>query len=218
MSTPRFAALLAALALLLAAGPRNLAAGNDTPSLQEALTWIKSVDGELKKPRYPDLTVDKLKVMTELRLGGHRKSDNKHIAIKAEDCKYLTPLTGLKKAYLEELDGLTDEALVHIGKLTGLTELHLGDAWVTDAGMKHLVNLKELTCLDVGWTKSITNAGLEDIVKLQNLEIVGLGGTKVTDVSILQKLPKLKEVRLGKVKAARVPELKKLRPGLVVKQ
>ena len=187
------------------------------PSLEESLAWIKRVDGELNTPRYAELTADKLKAQTELQLGGHRKSDNKHLFVKAEEFRYLAPLTGLKKLHLGENDGVTDEALAHVGKLTGLTELILWDAPITDAGLKHLLGLKELTSLDLAFATKVTTAGLEHVAKLSKLEKLNLAGTKVENVSALAALTGLKELRLGKLKPAGVDDLKKANPALVVK-
>lgn len=187
------------------------------PSLEDSLAWIKRVDGELKKPRYADLTADKLKAQTELQLGGHRKSDNKHLFVKAEEFRHLTPLTGLKKLHLGENDGATDEALAHVGKLTGLTELVLWDAPITDAGLKHLTGLKELTALDLAFATKITTAGLEHVAKLPKLEKLNLAGTKVDNVSALAGLTGLKELRLGKLTPAGVDDLKKANPALAIK-
>jgi len=187
------------------------------PSLPETLAWLKRVDGELRKPRYVDLTLEQLRTMTELRLGGHRKSDNKHLYVKPEEFKHLTSLTGLRILHLGENDGVTDEALVHIGKLTGLRELVLWDAPMTDAGLKHLTGLKELTSLDLAFATRLTTACLEDIVRLEKLERLNLAGTKVDDVGALVKLTGLKELRLGKLKPKGLDTLRKGNPQLVVK-
>jgi hypothetical protein len=186
-------------------------------ALQESLAWIKRVDGELTTPRYADLTLDQLKTRTELQLGGHRKSDKKHLFIKAEEFRHLAPLTGLKKLHLGENDGVTDEALAHVGKLTGLTELILWDAPMTDAGVKHLIPLKNLTYLDLAFATKITNAALPDIVQLPKLEKLNVAGTKVNDVAPLAGLKQLKELRLGKLKPKGVDDLKKANPTLLVK-
>ena len=185
-------------------------------SSEAALAWIKRVDGELKKPRYAKLTLEELGKLEELQLGGHRKSDNKHLYVKADEFNHLSALKGLKKLHLGENDGVTDAALVHVGKLTGLRSLVLWDAPMTDAGLKHLIPLKELTHLDLAFATKISNAGLADIVQLSNLEHLNLAGTKVTDVSMLKSLSKLKELRLGKLKVSGVAELKESLPKLVV--
>ena len=53
-------------------------------------------------------------------------------------------------------------------------------------------------------------------MQLPNLEVLNLAGTKVTDVSSLKSLTKSKELRLGKLKAAGVAELRQPLPKLVV--
>jgi Leucine-rich repeat (LRR) protein len=186
----------------------SLAVGQET-SLDASLAWIKRVDAEMKKPAYSKLTLDKLKTMEELKLGGHRKSDNKHLFVPPEEFRHLVPLTGLKKLHLGENDGVTDEALVHIGKLTGLEELVLWDAPMTDAGAKHLANLKNLRKLDLAFATKLGDGTLPVVVQLPKLEFLNLAGTKVTNVSSLGKLTNLKELRLGKLKPAGVQELRK---------
>jgi len=181
-------------AALLLVTTRSFAAPAD-----DALAWLKSIDEQFKQPRLPGLTVEKMRTLTEVNLGGHRKSDGKHIAIPAEEFRHLTALPALRKATLWEIDGLDDLALAHIGKVTTLRELELGDAAITSAGLKHLRGLRELTFLGLGWTKDVTDAGLPELAALPNLEVLVLSGTKVTDNGLAQlaKMPKLKEVRLA---------------------
>ncbi len=181
------------------------------------LVWLKRVDGELKKPRYSDLSLEQLKTMTELRLGGHRAADKKHLFVKPEELKHLTCLTELKILHLGENDGVTDDALLYVGKLSGLKELVLWDAPITDAGIKQLVGLKQLTHLDLAFATKLTTESLTQIVQFPNLERLSLAGTKVDDVSMLSKLAKLKELQLGKLMPKGIEELKKAKPELIVK-
>jgi hypothetical protein len=187
-------ALLLCLALTQDAG---------RPSPAETLAWLKSLDARpesaQKQPRFPDLTVDGLGTLTEIRLGGHRASDGKHVFIPAAEFRFLLGLPALEKADLVEIEGLTDEALVFIGKIPGLKALNLGDAQVTNAGLKFLTGLKELESLDLGWTRDVGDAGLPLLAKLPKLASLGLGGTKVTDAGLplLASFKALKEVKLG---------------------
>ncbi|MBM3876351.1 MAG: hypothetical protein FJ386_06490 [Verrucomicrobia bacterium] len=74
----------------------------------DALAWLKSVDARFKQPRLPGLTVEKLATLSEVNLGGHRKSDNKHIELRAADFRHLAALPALRKATLWEIEGLDD--------------------------------------------------------------------------------------------------------------
>lgn len=208
--------LMVIAALLGIISTINLAA-DEAPTLEQSFSWIKRVDGELKKPRYADLTLAQLPSLIELQLGGHRKSDNKHLDVPPADFRFLVPLTGLRKLHLGENDGVKDEALVHVGKLASLKELVLWDAPMTDAGIKHLAPLRELTALDLAFATKITTAALPDIVRLEKLEKLNLAGTKVDDVSVLSKLTHLKELKLGKLTPQGVEALKKANPALEIK-
>lgn len=138
---------------------------------------MKQVDQNFEKPRFAGLTLEKLNTLTEIQLGGHRKSDGKHVFIPSAEFRHLSALPALRKAVLWEIDGLDDEALAHIGKVTTLRDLDLGDAQITSAGLKHLRGLQSLTFLGIGWTKDITDAGMPDITAISNLETLVLSGT-----------------------------------------
>lgn len=169
---------------------------------EEPLTWLKSLDARpesaQKQPRFPALTLDDLKTLKDLKLGGHRASDNKHVFIPAGEFRYLLGLPALENANLVEIDGLTDESLAFIGKIDGLKTLNLGDAQVTNAGLKHLAGLKNLESLDLGWTQDVGDAGLQVVAKLPKLRILGLGGTKITDAGLpmLASIKSLRELKL----------------------
>ncbi|MBI3855102.1 MAG: hypothetical protein HY293_05370 [Planctomycetes bacterium] len=180
----------------------GLALSQDAPPANEALAWLKSLDANAgsaqKKPRFPALTLEDLKTMKEIKLGGHRASDNKHVFIPAAEFRFLLALPALETANLVEIDGLTDESLVYVGKIPGLKALNLGDAQVSDAGLKHLGGLASLESLDLGWTKDVGDAGLPLLAGLPRLKILGLGGTKVTDAGLpaLAACASLRELRL----------------------
>ena len=174
-------------------------------------------DGKITKPKYANLTLDQAATMTELQIGGHRKSDKKHLFVPAEEFKYLAALPMLTKLHLGENDGVSEEAMVHVGKLTQLRELILWDAPTTDAGLKPIVNLKNLTTLDLAFATQITTAALADIVQLPNLENLTIPGTKIDDVSSLAKAPKLKMLKVGKLNPRGIDELKKAKPDLEIK-
>jgi hypothetical protein len=210
--------VVAVAVLFVATCCPTVRAADDVPSLTETFAWLKRVDGELKKPNYAALTLEQLKTMSDLRLGGHRASDNKHLFVKPSELKHLVALPQLKKLHLGENDGVTDEALVYVGKLSGLTELILWDSPITDAGIKQLAPLKELTSLDLAFATKLTTACLADIIQLPKLELLVLSGTNVDDVSSLSKLSALKELRLGKLMPKGLDSLKQARPALVVKQ
>jgi hypothetical protein len=180
-----------------------LALVQDAPTPEATLAWLKSLDTKpesaQKKPRFPNLAVDDLKTMKDIRLGGHRASDNKHVFIAPEEFKFLLGLPALENANLVECDGLNDESLVPIGRIAALKSLNLGDAQVTSAGIKSLSGLKNLETLDLGFTKDVGDAALPVLAKLPKLQVLGLGGTKITDAGIplLASFKSLKEVKLG---------------------
>ena len=169
------------------------------PAAQEALTWLKGVDAQLKKPKLADLTPEQFSSLTEVTLGGHRQSDNKHLDVPAAEFRHLAAMPSLRKLVMWENDGVTNEALAHIGKLTNLRELELGDAPITSEGIKHLQNLSALSYLGLAFTKDVGDSALQTIAALPQLEVLVLSGTKVTDNGLKQlaDMKNLREVRLA---------------------
>ncbi len=168
------------------------------PSLEETLAWLKKVDvSKQASDKFAQMTVDDLKTLKELFLGGHRKSDDKHVNFPSSEFRYVAVLPALEKLNLAENEGVTDEALAHIGKIPTLRELNFADGKITGAGLRHLVNLKELTWLHVGWTP-VDDAGMPFIAKLSKLEFLALSANKVTDAGFphVAKLANLKELRI----------------------
>lgn len=106
----------------------------------------------------------------------------------------------------EVLAGLRDAELLHTlpratakggkraTKADEVVSLYLGSSKVTDAGLKELDGLKNLTVLSLGETK-VTDVGLKELAAHKELTSLNLFRTKVTDVGVtdLQKaLPKCK--------------------------
>ncbi|MEX0728701.1 MAG: M56 family metallopeptidase [Planctomycetaceae bacterium] len=88
---------------------------------------------------------------------------------------------------------VTDELLKHIANSNSLAHFSLfGTHDVTDAGMVHLANLKQLQELSLA-DANITDAGIQNLSKLENLIVLDLRGTKITNGGLMhfQNLKKL---------------------------
>ena len=83
----------------------------------------------------------------------------------------LVHLTAFPRLEVLGLEGspITDQGLVTIGKLTGLTNLFLDDTHITDKGLTELMNLRNLYFLTLGRTK-VTREGLERLRQLPRLQ------------------------------------------------
>lgn len=164
------------------------------PTLQEALTWLQKLpETKGQKVDFTKLTVDDLKKMTTLAIGGHVKADPKapHLVVNPEDFKYLMALPALEELNLTECGGTTDPAMKHIGKIATLKKLEMGDGELTDAGLKDLVNLKNLIHLGLGWATKVTDAGLVEVVKMSGLQTLDVRGTKVSPQGVAAMAAKL---------------------------
>ncbi len=74
---------------------------------------------------------------------------------------------------------VTDAGLRELRGLKNLTGLDLGFTQVTDVGLKELKNLKNLTTLNLNFTQ-VTDEGLKELKDLKNLATLYLMGTKTT--------------------------------------
>ena len=79
--------------------------------------------------------------------------------------------------------GITDAGLKHLKGVTDLTTLDLLDTQVTDSGLKNLAGLKHLEWLILENTK-VTGAGLVHLKGMTNLVDLNLASTGVTDAGL----------------------------------
>src|SRR5437588_378616 len=91
--------------------------------------------------------------------------------------------------------------------------VNLGHPKVTDADLKELKNLKQLTSLNLGGTK-VTDAGLKELKDLKQLTTLFLFATPVTNAG-LKELKDLTSLNLAetRVTADGVADLQKALPG-----
>ncbi len=107
------------------------------------------------------------------------------------------PTGELTKADLAEVSALrsvqiTDAGLKEMAKLHQLTALNLTFTKITDAGLKEVAKFKQLKRLWLGGTQ-ITDAGLGNIAKLQKLTNLDLSRTQITDAG-LKDVAKMKQL------------------------
>jgi RNA polymerase sigma factor (sigma-70 family) len=89
---------------------------------------------------------------------------------------------------------VTDAGMKEIAKLRNLSALMLIDTKVTDLGLRKIATLSSLRFLYLDQTK-VTDAGLKELAALKNLQVLSLDQTKITDVG-LKELGNLKDLRL----------------------
>jgi hypothetical protein len=96
---------------------------------------------------------------------------------------------------------LTDKGLRHVGQLKNVVFLNLKNTRISNAGLVHLKGLSKLRWLHLERTK-IDDNGIKHLAELKNLEYLNLYGTKVTDKSltVLSQLKKLKRLYVWQTK------------------
>ena len=178
------------------------------PTAEEALAFLKTlppvgrkVDGKPQMVQeWADKSVEDVKTMKTLQFGGHVKG-GKHLHLKGDDWKYLTAFESVEIANLWEIDGADDRAFYHLGHLSPtVTRLFVEQATVTDAGVKHLQNLKNLKFVGIGWTQTITDRALVQLAGIPSLEeinVSGCPGIQGPGLRYLVKLKNLKKLHLN---------------------
>ncbi len=116
---------------------------------------------------------------------------------------------------------LTDDQLVHVARLQGVTSLNLKRTEITSAGLVHLKGMTSLQVLHLELT-AVGDQGMEHLAGLRNLKYLNLYGTEVTDKTLL-KLAGLKNLQRLYVWQTGVTEkgvlqLKKQLPTVQVKR
>ena len=80
-------------------------------------------------------------------------------------------------------NGITDDGLKRLKRLTGLTYLICDCPQVTDAGLEHLSGLRKLYTLSLRNT-AVTDAGLAHLKGLTELRLLFLSNTPITDAGL----------------------------------
>jgi Leucine-rich repeat (LRR) protein len=111
---------------------------------------------------------------------------------------------------------MTDDGLVIIGSFPQLESLVLSrQQRITDAGLKHLSNLKTLQSITLEGT-NISDAGIQHLRGLTELTRLALDNTKVGDetLRLAETMPKLKQISVHgtKVSVAALRRFDKARP------
>ena len=93
---------------------------------------------------------------------------------------------------------LTEDVIVHVGRLAQLQKLDMTDASVGDVGLAHLSGLTRLSSLDLRFTL-VTDAGLVHLKRMTSLESLDLSRNRITDAGLahLKALRKLTTLKLG---------------------
>ncbi len=128
--------------------------------------------------------------------------------------KFASHLVGLSRLrHLSPGKQVTDDGLACIAKLPGLLELHMKGPF-TNAGLKHLVTLKNLTTLSLG-SDYVTAAGVAVVAELRQLEDLYLDTPRLADeiVAELLRCSTLEQIRLTR-SALSDAGLRKLREEL----
>ena len=89
---------------------------------------------------------------------------------------------------------LTDDQLVHVANLQGVTSLNLKRTQITSAGLVHLKGMTSLQLLHLELT-AVGDQGMEHLAGLKKLKYLNLYGTEVTDKT-LAELAGLKNLQI----------------------
>jgi Leucine-rich repeat (LRR) protein len=169
---------------------------------------VEAVRKELKRrnPGFDGMMEHKIEggVVTELRIVSDQVTDIAPIrvfdALRALECRGtytdppkglladLTPLNGINLAGLTHLDvsytKVSDAGLAHFKDFKNLSDLSLSHTGISDAGMAHLSECKSLASLDLGAT-GVSDAGLIFLKDCKALTRLIIADTKVRDAGLI---------------------------------
>ena len=166
--------------------PDGLAQLAALPSLRYLFFWSEHCDDAALE------AISQIKSLRQLRFG-------RDIHITHAGVAHLTNLPKLEDLSLFDTP-ITDIALVHVSKMHQLKRLKLDQAEVTDAGLASITSLQALEMLSV--PAHITDRGLQHIAQLRNLQCLWAGSSSkstITDAGLkhISQLPRLRELLIG---------------------
>ena len=129
----------------------------------------------------------------------YRRRNQLGLSVDDNWLRCLGSLPSVHKLEIGHARDVTDAGLVHLRDLKQLRMLYLYDTNVTGTGFIHLANLPHLAGLDLRWAP-LTHDGIVGIKQLEHLEVLGLAETPITDddLAALKPLANLKSLRLEK--------------------
>ncbi len=148
------------------------------------------------------------------KLGGKIKTDSDNNVVEVSflwkpvadaDLEHVKAFTKLETLNLNcesfARNQITDAGLVHVVGLKNFRRLYLGDTAVSDIGLRNVRELKNLEALNLSGTK-ITDAGLEHLTELTQLKDLLVDHTEVTGAGLkhLKGLVKLESLYLQTTK------------------
>jgi len=112
--------------------------------------------------------------------------------------KALKDMKKLTNLYLNEADKLTEDCLVHLDTLDGLTHFSIFQMKITDAGAKHVAGRTKLTTL-VLRNCQLNDSAMAALAPLTKLEELHLSGNEITGTGLgkLSGMKKLKTLILS---------------------
>lgn len=118
--------------------------------------------------------------------------------LKSHDLRCITSLRYLKKLFLTDC-GVGDEGASSIAQVEGLETLNLRNGNLSDAGVRELARMPNLSQLHLGNNVNVTDDGLNSFLGHPSLQILVLDGClEVTDrsVDLFKRIPHLKYLRV----------------------
>ena len=180
-------------------------ADDESPTAEQALEFLRALppvmrDGE-PTPRWRDATVEDIRSMTTLELGGQVEG-GAHLHIDGHDWRYLTAFESLEVANLWEIRGPDDCAFYHLSRMSpSLHTLRVAQAGtVTLVGVRQLRRLRGLKTLMIGWSANIDDDAVVEISTFKGLEELVLSGC-----------PKIAGSALTRLNPAMMPNLRVLK-------
>ncbi|HEY2880958.1 MAG TPA: hypothetical protein VGJ15_00960 [Pirellulales bacterium] len=135
---------------------------------------LQVTDGGLK-------ALEGLTQLREMQLGGGQKFTDAGMA-------HLVPLTNLEELWLDFNKNLGDGTLEAVGHLKKLRVLRFYDAPLTDEGIKHIKDLKNLEDLQLGKSR-VGDGAMEVIGTFGKLKTLDLQHTRITDAGLARLKP-----------------------------
>lgn len=188
-----------------------LAAFSITPvfadlSQDDVLSWVESLGGSYVRNEAGNVTAVDLRSawLTDGDLGKLAylpKLESINLAYtKITDLalEHLIPLENVKDLNLYYAEYVTDAGIAHLKNWKNLEHLDVCGTKVTSSVFEHVSQMSKLKSLDVGFSR-VTDDGFENLMGLERLEKLGFGGNKMSGVALplLKLLPSLRELNVS---------------------